>query len=50
LCAVNEALGRPLTTVTLVAADRFLVKHGLLKGEPTKTLPAGGEKLVPPAP
>jgi hypothetical protein len=40
----------PWQTLTLIAADRFLVKHGLLTGEPTKTMPAGGEKLVPPAP
>lgn len=37
----------PWQTVTLIAADRFLVKHGLLTGEPTKTMPATGEKLVP---
>jgi acetyl esterase/lipase len=37
----------PWQTVTLVAADRFLAKHGLLAGEPTKTMPASGEKLVP---
>jgi acetyl esterase len=37
----------PWQTVTLIAADRFLVKNGLLTGEPTKTMPATGEKLVP---
>ncbi len=37
----------PWQTVTLIAADRFLVKHGLLTGEPTKTPPSSGEKLVP---
>ena len=37
----------PWQTVTLVAADNFLVKHGLLTGEPTKAMPASGEKLVP---
>ena len=37
----------PWQTVTLIAADRFLVKHGLLTGEPTKTMPATGEKLNP---
>ena len=37
----------PWQTVTLIAADQFLVKHGLLTGEPTKTMPASGEKLVP---
>jgi acetyl esterase len=34
-------------TVTLIAADQFLVKHGLLTSEPTKAMPATGEKLVP---
>ncbi|MFM7606186.1 MAG: hypothetical protein ACKO8Z_13445, partial [Prosthecobacter sp.] len=37
----------PWQTVTLIAADRFLVKNDLLTGEPTKTMPASGEKLVP---
>ena len=37
----------PWRTVTLAAADRFLVKHGLLTGEPKLKAPAGGEKLVP---
>ncbi|MFN0077304.1 MAG: alpha/beta hydrolase [Prosthecobacter sp.] len=37
----------PWQTVTLIAADQFLVKHGLLAGELTKTMPASGEKLVP---
>lgn len=37
----------PWRTVTLIAADRFLVKHGLLSGVSTLTLPASGEKLVP---
>lgn len=37
----------PWQTLTLIAADRFLVKHGLLSGEPTKTPPASDEKLVP---
>jgi len=32
-------------TVTLIAADRFLVKQGLLTGEPTIQAPATGEKL-----
>lgn len=36
----------PWQTVTLIAADRFLVKNGLLDGEPTKTAPGSGEKLV----
>jgi acetyl esterase/lipase len=38
----------PWQTVTLIAADRFLVKLGLLTGEPTKVMPASGEKLVQP--
>lgn len=37
----------PWQTLTLIAADRFLVKLGLLTGEPTKTPPVSGEKLVP---
>jgi dienelactone hydrolase len=37
----------PWQTVTLIAADRFLVKHGLLTGEPTLKAPASGEKLTP---
>ena len=37
----------PWETLTLIAADRFLVKLGLLTGEPTKTAPESGEKLVP---
>lgn len=39
----------PWRTVTLIAADRFLVKLGLLAGEPTLTPPVTGEKLVPAA-
>jgi acetyl esterase/lipase len=37
----------PWRTVTLIEADKFLVKHGLLTGETTLKLPASGEKLVP---
>jgi len=37
----------PWQTVTLIAADKFLVKQGLLQGEPTKTMPATGETLIP---
>jgi acetyl esterase len=37
----------PWQSLTLIAADRFLVKLGLLTGEPTKTAPASGEKLIP---
>jgi len=37
----------PWQTVTLIAADQFLVKHGLLSDEPLKTMPASGEKLIP---
>ena len=36
----------PWKTVTLVEADRFLVRHGFLKGEPTMTMPASGEKMT----
>jgi acetyl esterase/lipase len=36
----------PWQTVTLVAADQFLVKLGLLAGDPTKMMPTSGEKLV----
>lgn len=34
-------------TVMLIEIDRFLVKNGLLTGEPTLTMPASGEKFVP---
>jgi acetyl esterase/lipase len=37
----------PWKTVTLIAADRFLARLGLLKGEPTLAAPATGESLVP---
>ncbi len=36
----------PWRTVTLIAADRFLVEQGLLEGEPTLTNPATGESLT----
>ena len=36
----------PWRTLTLIAADRFLVQHGLLQGEPTLAPPATGESLV----
>ncbi len=36
----------PWQAVTLIAADGFLVKHGLLTGPPTLEPPAGGERLV----
>src|SRR5205085_1382067 len=36
----------PWKTLTLIAADRFLVKQGLLTGEPTLQPPATGEKLM----
>lgn len=36
----------PWRTVTLTEADKFLVNHGLLAGEPTLKMPASGEKLV----
>jgi acetyl esterase/lipase len=35
----------PWQTVTLIAADRFLVRQGFLKGEPTLAPPATGERL-----
>lgn len=37
----------PWKTITLIAADRFLVKQCLLNGEPTLQAPATGEKLIP---
>ncbi|MCF7733665.1 MAG: alpha/beta hydrolase [Akkermansiaceae bacterium] len=37
----------PWQSLALIAADRFLVKLGLLTGEPTKTAPASGEQLIP---
>jgi acetyl esterase len=37
----------PWQTVTLIAADRFLVQLGLLTGTPTLEPPASGEKIVP---
>ena len=37
----------PWQTITLIAADRFLVKRGLIVGEPTLSIPASSEKLVP---
>ncbi len=38
----------PWKTVTLIAADRFLAKQGLLKGEPALAPPATGESLSAP--
>lgn len=35
----------PWQTITLLAADRFLAKHGLVDGEPTKAMPSGGQRL-----
>jgi acetyl esterase len=37
----------PWRSVTLIAADRFLIKQGLLTGEPTLQALATGEELVP---
>lgn len=37
----------PWQTVTLLAADHFLIQQGLLTGTTTKTPPPSGEKLVP---
>lgn len=36
----------PWRTVTITAADRFLLRQGLLKGEPGLAPPATGEKLT----
>jgi acetyl esterase len=40
---------QPWADLTLIAADQFLQKQGLLTGPPTLPKPAGGEKLVPVA-
>ncbi len=40
---------QPWADLTLVAADEFLQKQGLLKGTPTLPKPPGGEKLDPAA-
>lgn len=37
----------PWRTVTLIEADKFLAKHGFLKGQPTLKMPSSGEQLVP---
>lgn len=37
----------PWRTVTLIAADRFLVQQGFLQGEPTLAAPSSGETLLP---
>jgi len=37
----------PWESLTLIAADQFLVKLGLLTGETPRTPPATGEKLIP---
>ncbi len=39
----------PWRSVTLIAADEFLVRQGFLTGKPTLVMPASGEKLVPAA-
>lgn len=39
----------PWQTLTLIAADHFLVRLGILQGESTLALPASGEKLIPAA-
>ncbi len=36
----------PWQSITLIAADRFLVKQGLLQGEPTRQRPESGQNLV----
>jgi len=33
--------------ITLIAADKFLKKLGLIKGKPTLAAQVNGEKLVP---
>ena len=38
---------QPWADLTLISADRFLAKLGLLKGEPTLAMPKSGEKLMP---
>ena len=52
--AADQAHGffnrEPWQTVCISAADRFLVKQGLLSGEPTRKLPTTGEKLTPHQP
>jgi len=40
---------QPWADLTLVAADEFLQKQGLLKGAPTLPKPPGGERLEPAA-
>lgn len=40
----------PWRAVTLIEADKFLVKQGLLSGEPLMKIPAGAEPLRSPAP
>jgi acetyl esterase len=37
---------QPWADLTLISADRFLKKHGLIKGDPTLADPKTGEKLV----
>jgi acetyl esterase len=37
---------QPWADLTLISADRFLKKHGLIKGDPTLDAPKTGEKLV----
>ncbi|OVE76143.1 hypothetical protein BVX97_01775, partial [bacterium E08(2017)] len=37
----------PWRTLAIIEADKFLVKHGFLKGEPTMKAPAGDQKLIP---
>lgn len=36
-------------SVTLIAADKFLVEHGLLSGKPSLKMPESGETLLPPS-
>ena len=37
----------PWKSATILAADQFLIRQGLLKGEPTLTLHTEGAKLSP---
>lgn len=36
----------PWRAITLIEADKFLVKHSLLSGEPTLDMPGSGERLA----
>lgn len=36
----------PWRALTIIAADEFLINHGLLTGKPTLSMPSSGEKLM----